>query len=209
MRMRKYEIHIKADAVDARWDDSDRSLWTRLLFIAVLTAWGALLAYGGLIRPDRNGYSGWWRLMHDHFTSRFVIDAVIPMGFTFAVWLLFAALGVRNFFTSGQMMHCDRSQLTVAKIPWINFNGQWTSQTFPIATVSQMELAIWPTKTRETYYLFRFRVDGKKQKALAGIAAQQGYRLLKSLRALGIDVHHASDAKWMAREELRDQRAEL
>ena len=61
---------------------------------AAVTLWGALFAYGGLLRPDRNGYSGWWRLMHDRFTSQFLIDAVIPLGFAFAVWLLFAALGI-------------------------------------------------------------------------------------------------------------------
>ncbi len=209
MRLRKYEIHIKVDSVDARWDNSNRPIWLRLLGSAAVTLWGALFAYGGLLRPDRNGYSGWWRLMHDRFTSQFLIDAVIPLGFAFAVWLLFAALGIRSFFTSGQMLHCDRSQLTVAKIPWTNFNGKWRSRTFPITAISQLELAVWPTRSRETYYLIRFLVKGKKQKVMAGIDALEGYRILKGLEALGVDVRHDPDMQSLVRETIRDRRAEL
>ncbi len=209
MRLRKYEIHITADSVDARWNNSNRPIWMRLLGGGAVALWGALLAYGALLRPDRNGYSGWWRLMHDRFTSQFLIDAVIPLGFGFVVWLLFAALGVRSFFTSGQMLHCDRSQLTVAKIPWVNFNGKWRPRTVPIAAVSQLELAIWPSKTRETYYLILFRADGKRQKVLAGIEAPEGYRILKGLKTLGADVRHDPDMQTLVREAIRDRRAEL
>jgi hypothetical protein len=209
MALRNYEIRIKTDSVDARWDNSSRPIWLRLLGSAAVALGGALLAYVGLIRPDRNGYSNLWRLMHDHFTSRFLIDAVIPGCYIFLVWLLFAALAIRSFFTSGQMLHCDRSQLTVAKIPWINFNGQWRSRTFPVAEISQMELAIWPTRNRETLYLIRFRACGMEEKILQGINASEGYRILKGVKALGVDVLHGSDARWLAREEIRDRRAEL
>jgi hypothetical protein len=209
MRLRKYEIRISADAVDARWDNSDRSIWLRLLVGAAVTLWGAVLAYMRLIRPDRNGYSGWWRLMHDHFTSRFLVDVAIPDGMILGMWLFFAALGIRSFFTSGQMLHCDRSHLTISKIPWLNFNGQWRSRTFPIAAISQLEFAIWPTRARETYYLIRFWVKGKRQKILAGIEALEAHRILKGLKSLGVDVRHDPERQSLVRESIRDRRAEF
>jgi len=208
MRLRKYEVHIKADSVDAKWDNSDRSMWSRLLGIVAVVVSGALLAYRLLLRPDRNGYSNWWRLMHDHFTSRFVNDAVIPICFAFAVWLLFATVGIRNCFTSGQRLHCDRSDLTFAQIPWISFNGKWITRSFPVAVISQMELAVSPDD-RANSFLIRFQVCGMEEKILQGINASDGYRILKGLKVLGVDVHYDPGVRWLAREAIRDQRAEL
>jgi len=209
MRLRKYQIRITAEAVDARWDDSDRSIWLRLWFGAAVALWGAVLAYIGLIKPDRNGYSVWWRLVHDHLTSRFLTNVVIPDGMAFVVWSFFAAMGIRSFFASGQMLHCDRSQLKISKIPWLNFAGQWRSRTFPVAAISEADLAIWPTRTRETSYLICFRVNEKRQKILAGITAIEAHRILKGLKALGVDIRRDPDRSLSVRESIRDRRAEL
>lgn len=208
MRLRKYEIHIGADAVDAKWDNSDRPMRSRLLGVVASAVSGALLTYLLLLRPDRNGYSNWWRLTHDHFTSRFVSDAVIPICFAFAVWLLCAAVGIRSYFTSGQLLHCDRSELTFAQIPWISFNGRWLSRTFSVAVISQMELAVCPDD-RANSFMIRFLTCGMEEKILQGISASDGYRILKGLKILGVDVHLDPGVRWLAQEAIRDQRAEL
>ncbi len=203
---RKYEVHITADAVDTKWDDASRPLWFRVSYVVAVATVGGLLAYFGLLRPDQNGYSALWRLMHDHL---FRVDAGFPFALVFLMWLFFAAMGVRSIFTSGQMLHCDRSELTISKIPWLNFKGEWQSRAFIPAEVSQLELAIWPTRSRETYDFVRFRADDETHKILEGITAPAGYRVLKGLKSLGFDAKDISDVRYLAKEAIRDQRAEL
>jgi hypothetical protein len=73
-----------------------------------------------------------------------------------------------------------------------------------------VELAIMPYgRRRDSLYLIHFRANGKKEKILRGLEAPEGYRILKGLRALGVDILHDGDARWLAREAIRDRRAEL
>ena len=53
------------------------------------------------------------------------------------------------------------------------------------------------------------RANGKKEKIMRGMEAPEGYRILKGLKALGVDVRDVSDARYLAREAIRDRRADL
>lgn len=206
---KKYSIRITADSVDAEWDDINRPIRIRVLGIAAVTCAELVIVYFTFLRPDRNGYSTWFRLMHEHWASGYHRDAGIPIGYAFLLSLIFALLVTRAFFPTGERLRCDRTQLTVEEIPWFNLVGKWSAKSFPIEAISDVTLGIWPTKGRETLYLVSFQAYGKTRKILRGISAPAGYRVLKGLKALGVDALEISDARYFAKEAIRDQRAEL
>jgi hypothetical protein len=207
--MRNYEVHVRADSVDAKWDNSDRPLWFRVLGCAALIGAEALVVYYWLIRPDRNGYSTWWRLVHEPLVFAFLRETAIPAVLGLAVWSFLALYGIRSLLPCGEKLHCDHSELSVAKIPWFSLWGQWSSRTFPVSEVSRAELADWPADRRNIVYLIRFWVCGFEEKALRGIQASEGYRVLKGLKAMGVGVRLDPDTRWLVQQDIRDRRAEF
>jgi hypothetical protein len=117
MPFRNYEIHVRADSVDVRWDTLNRPKWICVLGCAAIIGTEAALVYFLLFTSDPNGYSAWRRLMHDRMTSLLVTDLLIPVVCLISVSLFSALYGIRFLFPFGEKLNCNPSALSIATIP--------------------------------------------------------------------------------------------
>jgi hypothetical protein len=103
----------------------------------------------------------------------------------FAGTLLWAAF--RSLFPSGQSLTCDRSTLTIGRIPRSSLRGQWRHESFPISTIKALQFGVvaWGRTPVEGLL---FKVDGKTKKVLAGLDSPEAAKVLDALASLGINI---------------------
>ena len=104
----------------------------------------------------------------------------------FAGTLLWAAL--RNLFPSGQSITCDRSTLTIGRIPHSSLRGQWRYESFPVSTVKELQFASVAFGGQRPVLGLRFKVDGITKKTLAGLESPEAAQILDALSSLGVNV---------------------
>ncbi len=104
----------------------------------------------------------------------------------FAGTLLWAAL--RNLFPSGQSITCDRSTLTIGRIPHSSLRGQWRYESFPVGTVKELQFASVAFGGQRPVLGLRFKVDGITKKTLAGLESPEAAQILDALSSLGVNV---------------------
>jgi hypothetical protein len=213
MYSRKYDVIVRADSVDAKWERSYRSIPVRVFGSIAMIALATALMYFIVFLPlhPHDGNTAWYVLRHERVSSGYFIEAAIM---TLLFWVLcgfILAAGVRSLFPSGEKLHGDCSQLIVSKIPWVNFRGRWTIRVFSLAEVSQMEYGILRRGTAKvpSVYGIRFYANGKVQKILSWIEAPEASHLLRGLKRLGYDVRHDPDMLARIQMTLGDRRSRL
>ena len=210
MYSRKYDVKVRADSVDAKWDSSYRSIPLRVFGSIAMGVLAVTWMYLAVFRPH-DGYTAWWAFRHERVSSRYFIEAAIATLFHLIFSGFLLALGVRSLFPSGEKLHGDRSQLIVSKIPWVSFRGQWTTHAFSLAEISQMQYGVLRRGTARdpSVYGIRFLANGKVQKIIRRIEAPEASHLLRGLERLGFDVRHDPNMLARIQETLGDRRSRL
>jgi hypothetical protein len=205
MNSRRYDVKVRVDSVDATWESPYRSAFIRVLSSIAIAVPAAAWVYYAVFRPH-DGYSLWWVLRYDR--ARDFIEAAAATLFHLVLSGGALALGVRSLFPSGEKLHCDHSQLTVSKIPWLSFRGRWLTRVFSLADISQMEYGILQrgTASNPSIYGLRFLANGRAQKALSRLEAPEASHLLRGLEGLGVDVRHDPDMLARIQETLGERR---
>jgi hypothetical protein len=103
----------------------------------------------------------------------------------FAGMLLWGAL--RSLFPSGQSLTCDRSTLTIGRIPRSSLRGLWRHESFPISAVKDLQFASVAFSGRTPVLGLRFKVEGKTKKTLAGLESPEAAKILDALAGLGVN----------------------
>jgi hypothetical protein len=106
----------------------------------------------------------------------------------FAGSLLWGAL--RLLFPSGECLSCDRTSLTIGRIPELSLRGRWTYETFPIHEIEDLQFAAIRFSRYGSANGLRFTAGGRIKKVLAGIESPEAARILDALGALGVQVLH-------------------
>jgi hypothetical protein len=104
----------------------------------------------------------------------------------FAVILLWAAF--RSLFPSGQLLTCDRSTITVGRIPRNSLRGQWRYESFPASAVKELQFATVAFGGRTPTLGLRFKVGGTTKKTLAGLDSPEAAKILDALASLGVNI---------------------
>lgn len=104
----------------------------------------------------------------------------------FAVTLLWAAL--RRLFPTGQSLTCDRTTLTIGRIPEASLHSSWNYESFPINTIKDLQFASVAFGGRTPALGLRFKVDGETKKVLAGLESPEAAQILDALAALGVNI---------------------
>jgi hypothetical protein len=121
--------------------------------------------------------------------------------------LFFLALGVRHLLPFSERLHADRATLIWSRIAWLSFGNRWVTHTIPLSEISRASYAIvYKSKGIHGVLLETY---GENWKAFWGIESPEASRILRGLKALGVNVHHVPELREEIREALRDRRAEL
>ena len=104
----------------------------------------------------------------------------------FVATLLWAAL--RSLFPSGQSLTCDRTTLTIGRIPDASLRGQWKYESFPISAVKELQFASVAFGGQRPVLGLRFKVDGVTKKILAGLESPEAAQILDALATFGVSV---------------------
>jgi len=106
------------------------------------------------------------------------------------LWIIIAAIfyAIRSFFPNGDAIHCTRSELTVRKIPTLNFSGEWKSASFPVKEVTRLHFGIVRFSRYNTATGLLFTVSGKKYKVFDTLQIPEAIQVMDGLQKLGVDV---------------------
>jgi len=102
--------------------------------------------------------------------------------------LLWAAL--RSLFPSGASLTCDRSTLTIGRIPDASLHGQWRYESFPISAVKDLQFTAVAFGGQKPVMGLRFKVDGQTKKTLPGLESPEAAQILDALASLGVRIVH-------------------
>jgi len=207
MLVQGYEIEITKDAVDAKQDDSTTPKG-KSRFLAVLLI--ALSIFDFCMFTMGEGRSNLWSdLSYRHWHTGLSGDTIFLALIAIAVPGFLFLLGARLLFPVGTALHCDRYTFTVSKIPWINFQGKWVSESFPLSEVSQLSFAVVASGRGGDVYGIRFFTNGKKNKIFAGIQPPEASHILNGLASLGADVVHDPEMLTKIQATVRERHMQL
>jgi hypothetical protein len=142
---------------------------------------------------DKHGRPGLWSELKGvprhsfefYFLSLFLSGILVFCGYLLLI-------GVRLFFPAGEELHCDRTAFAYSMIPWVRLRGRWKRRSFPVADISELMYGVIrygkPDKNTVDVYGLSFYVGKKEYKILAGLEASDADRIVKQLRAFGVDV---------------------
>lgn len=199
-----FEIVISDEAVDVNLKPSASSPHAKRNGLVFILCTSLLVPAFLLFVPGKHG-SMW----HDITAAHTLSDAEVPLAFVLAgfgfVWLL----GLRwseAAWPSDERFHCDRSTLTLARVPLLDFkNRDWQSSSYPLGTVSKIRYAIYASAKGSSIYGLRFKIDGKRHKCLPGLEAPEAQKILCALQQLGADVGVGNDLQKKVDEALSNR----
>jgi len=204
MLARGYEIDVTKDSVELKRDSSTVSLDERIVPGLLSIGFAIVMFCAMFFLPGKhNRPSVWEDLTYYRWPSSDFVAALIETIFAATLWGLMTLFGLRQFFPSGEELYCDRSTLTLAKIPWYNLLGQWNKHLFPIDTISELTYAVVSSGRYGDTYGIRFFAKDKGKKTFAGIEAPEADMVIKGLKSLGVNVIEDQDMSAKIDEALR------
>ncbi|MGA3373102.1 MAG: hypothetical protein ABSC48_15195 [Terracidiphilus sp.] len=208
MRKSNYRIHVTADSVDVECDNplgSPRS--PRFFGVFVIADALALLCLPWFVHG--HGSTMWVILTESRPSDPGFVESVITAVLAMAIGILLLAWGIRYCLPFGERLHCDRSMLTWSKIRWISFRNRWVTRSIPVSEIVRASYGI-VYKSKGVYgILLENGVDGEPWKLFWGIETPEANRILRGLKALGVNVYIDPEMREVIRETLRDRSAQL
>src|SRR6185312_2520732 len=95
---------------------------------------------------------------------------------------------IRSLFPSGEALRCDHENLVIGRIPWMNFQGKWAYNSFPVPDVKQMQFTAIRPGSRGGGTGLMFIAGGKKYEVFPGLESPEASRILDALSALHVDI---------------------
>ena len=202
----KCEIHVTADSVDVATKGLFGTRTSRLWFGCFMIALMVCSVYLALFHPGRGPNIG-EMLAETRPGRRDFAFNLIVLVYCALIGLFLLATGIRHLLPFGERLHADRSTLTWSRISWLSFGNRWVTRTAPLSEVVRASYAIvYKSKGIRGILLETY---GEPLKTFWGIETPEANRILRGLRALGVNVQHDPEMREAIRETLRDRRADL
>jgi hypothetical protein len=204
--MSNYHIRVTADSVDVECDGPFPARAGRISFASLMLACATFLLYGSLVGLGRQP-AIWATLANSRSGSTdFFVNLCFAV-FTVAIVIFFFASGIRYFLPFGERLHCDRSTLTWSKIPWISLGNRWVTRSISLSEISRASYSI--VYRSKGVYGILLETSGKPWKMFWQLESPEANRILRGLKALGVNVCRDPEMRESIRETLRDRRAQL
>ncbi|MGA2217975.1 MAG: hypothetical protein ABSG51_07805 [Terracidiphilus sp.] len=206
MPTNNYRIRVAADSVDVECDTPFRSRTAQYSWGGYAIACSLFMLYFVGFGHGRN--SGYLRILaHSRPGSAEFTSNVFGAVFILVTVIIILSFGVRYSLPFGERLHCDSDTLTWSKIPWLSFGNRWVTRTVPLPEILGASYAI-VYKSKGVYGIL-LETYGEPWKMFWGIEAPEANRILRGLKALGVNVHRDPEMREVIRETLRDRRAQL
>lgn len=202
----KCEIHVTADSVDVVTEGLFGTRTSRLWLGCFVIALTVCSVYFALFHPGRGPHI--LEMIEETRPGRrdFVANLIV-FAYGSLVELFLLATGIRHLLPFGERLHADRTTLTWSRISWLSFGNRWVTRTTPLSEVVRASYAIvYKSKGIRGILLETY---GEAWKTFWGIETPEANRILRSLKALGVNVQHDPEMREAIRETLRDRRADL
>ena len=118
-------------------------------------------------------------------------EFLFPASFVFCFLVIFGWFSIRwtlAAWPADDALRCDAQTFTALRERWFDTTDTMTPVSFPLASITDLRYAVIARAKNSAIYGLRFRLDGKKQKLLAGLEAPEAGKILEALKALGADV---------------------
>ena len=201
-----YEIDISSDSVELKHDGTTTPLDERIVPGLLLCGFSVVMLGAMLFLPGKHGHPSVWDDLHTYHWPSGGFQSALVEGMVQAT--LFGCtflLGFRQFFPSGEELHCDRSTFMIAKIPWYNLVGRWHKETIPTSSVSELTYALVSSRRGGDIYGLSFYANSKEKKIFRGIQAPEADKVIKGLKNLGVNVIEDQDIQSKVEQALRER----
>jgi hypothetical protein len=92
-------------------------------------------------------------------------------------------------YPSDEAFHCDSLALTTSKVRWLDIsNKHWDTHSYTLASLQEMGYEAIAHLRGTSIYGLRFIAGGKTYRILPGLKPRQADKILKALKALGVEV---------------------
>jgi hypothetical protein len=163
-----------------------RRLYASIFFIAMLI----LMLCGLLFLSGKNDSPSMW----DGLSS----SPVNSEGFIFPVMVLVSCVAfivllswryVISAYPADETFYCDGRTLTISKVRWLDFtNKHWDTRSYTLASLQEVSYDRIARLRGTSIYGLRVIAEGKTQRVLPGLKPREADKILRPLKAFGVDV---------------------
>jgi hypothetical protein len=189
-----FNIELTDQSVDVRLITSENSPRGRFYAVFGNLAMMVLVPLFCLSCPRRNGGTSIW-----HDLSSVPLDS---FDFMFYMSLLIVMVGIPVLYMtvtsweygvaanpSDQTLYCDRSTLTISTVRWLDIdNKDWETCSYALEEITKMKYGVIAATRGGTVYGLCFCARSKVHCVLPGVKPRTADKILKALKALGVDV---------------------
>lgn len=162
----------------------------RFCALILFTAIGALGICAFLFLPGKHGDPSMW---HDLSLSRFdskefMLPFLFLLCFPFIMGFLLRRY-ITSAYPSDETFQCDGKTLTISRVRWLDIrNKHWNIRSYALSDVENIRYQVVASARGTSIYGLSFIAEGRTERVLPGLDAQEGDKVLKGLKALGADV---------------------
>lgn len=186
----EFEVEVTSQSVNVRLNASIKSprgrFYWAAFFVALWIAALCLLVFSN----GKHGNPGMW---HDFATypinsSGFIVPLLILLGCS-ALMVLISWRYIVMAYPSDEIFYCDQSTLTISKVPWLDIhNKDWRIRSYPLNQITGIKYKSVATAKGGAVYGLRFKAGGRSERVLPGLGTHDAGKILKAVKAFGMDV---------------------
>jgi hypothetical protein len=184
-----FNIELNDQSVKVRLISSEGSPRGRFHAFFSNLVWLVLALCLSLFIPGKYGTSVWHELSSapvDSGLFRFV--SILMLGIFALVIMLSWEYWVAAS-PSDQTICCDRSTLTVSTVRWLDIhNKDWDTRSYALEEITKMKYDLVACAKGGAVYGLCFTARGKTHAVLPGVKPRAADKILKALKALGVNV---------------------
>ena len=184
------QIDIDDQSVSVRLNISKysphRRFYACIFYIALLALGVCVLLFAPLV----DGAPSMWHNLSTYPVNSGtpIVASVVLVGTPLLIFLL-----LRRYMVfanpSDETFRCDRTTVTVSRVRWLDFkNKHWDTRSYTLGEIRNLRYEAIAFAKNASIYGLRFSAGGKTQRVLPGLKPRGADKILKALKAFGVDI---------------------
>jgi hypothetical protein len=184
------QIDIDDQSVSVSLNTSKNSPHRRFYACIFYTALGALAICALLFAPLVDGAPSMWHdlSIYPVDSGMFVVGLAIPVVTSLLIFF-FSRRYIVFAYPSDETFRCDRTALTISRVRWVDFsNTHWDTRSYALREIENLRYQPIAYAKWVSIYGLRFNAGGRTQRVLPGLKPRDACKMLKTLKAYGVDI---------------------